>query len=135
MKPTPVKPTNIQKIHPNKTDREQVRVLAGLGAPREFIADELKLTLDDLDFHYSEDLIQGPLEANARVAQTFFELATSGDYPQMTLSWLKMRANWSENLPTTTSTEEAEAELSSVQDRLRALLQNRPEVVKKLSGS
>lgn len=127
-------PTPLTRSHPNSKDREQVRVLAGLGSSVEFICSELKLDPEELTTHYAKDLELGPQEANARVAQTFFDLATSGDYPQMTISWLKMRANWSDsasNLPS--SDEEKEAELTSLQDRLRNLLQNRPDVVQKLS--
>jgi hypothetical protein len=82
--------------HPNKRDRGQVEVLSGMGASEEFIAAHLNLSVEDLHTHYRTQLIHGQEEANLQVAKTFFDMATSGEHPQMTLAWIKMRAKWSE---------------------------------------
>lgn len=81
---------------PNKRDRNQAEVLSGMGATEEFIADHLHLSIEELNLYYSKELKSGAEEANLQVAKTFHELATSGEHPQMTLAWMKMRAGWSD---------------------------------------
>ena len=81
---------------PNKRDRNQVEVLAGMGASEDFISSHLHLTVAELNTYYSKELTSGAAEANLQVAKTFHELATSGEHPQMTLAWMKMRAGWSD---------------------------------------
>lgn len=92
-----------------------------MGASEQYIAKKLKLTPAELTQHYSTQLALGPEEANLRVAQTFFDMATSGDFPQMTLAWLKIRggALWQE----TPNTVEDEADtLDQAKDKLLRLL-------------
>ena len=86
----------VTPIHPNRKDRTQVEALSGMGATAEFIASHLNLSLDDLQKHYPHELQHGPEEANLRVARTLFDMATSGEHPQATVAWLKMRAGWSD---------------------------------------
>jgi hypothetical protein len=119
-------------MHPNPASKEIVRVLAASGAPHEFIASEIKLTLDDLLHYYETDIELGPVEANARVAQTFFHMATSGEYPQMTLAWMKMKAGWAD---TPATHEEPTADIQAAKDKLASLLKTRPDVLKQLAQS
>lgn len=86
----------VTPIHPNRKDRTQVETLSGMGASAEFIASHLNITLAQLEEHYPHQLKHGPEEANLRVAQTLFDMATSGEHPQATVAWLKMRAGWSD---------------------------------------
>lgn len=128
-------PTPLTKEHPNKRDSEQVRVLATMGASPEFIAHEIKLPLTDLLAHYKEDLEKGPEEGNARVAQAFFNMAISEEFPAVTIAWMKMRAHWSDAPPQTSTQEDEElasADAASARDRLAAALKNRPDVLQKL---
>ncbi len=118
-------------IHPNKSTTESVKVLSGLGATPEFIGEELGLPLAVLHKHYAKAMAHGPQEANFRVAQTFLHMATSGEYPQMTLAWMKMRAGWADIPPPQNEAEE-EAETEVARQRLAALLKNRPDVIEKL---
>lgn len=99
-------------LHPNKRDRGQVETLSGMGATEDFIANHLSISIDDLKLHYAKQLEMGPEEANLRVAQTFFEMATSGEHPAMTLSWIKMRLKWSEAPATTVEEDNTDIELA-----------------------
>lgn len=106
-------------LHPNRRDSQQVETLKGMGASDDFIASHLSLSLEDLRAHYSTPLAHGEEEANLRVAETFFEMATSGEHPQATIAWLKMRApeKWSER-----PTAEVEEDTSSIEDAREKLL-------------
>lgn len=111
------------RSHPNDIDREQVEALTGMGASPEYIATHLSIPTADLLTHYPDELKKGQEEANVRVARVFFEMATSGRFPQMTVQWMKMRANWSEVTPTQTLTpEELEEEAHNAKEKLLKLL-------------
>lgn len=96
-----------------------------MGATREYIAHHLSLTLPELEQHYARSLRMGEEEANLRVAQAFFEMATSKEHPQMTLAWMKMRARWTDS-PAPTSTEEDNVEIEEVRQKLLKLINRAP---------
>jgi len=81
-------------MHPNRKDQEQAQVMMACGASQEYVAKHLNLSLDDLLRFYQKDLDFGLERANMEVAKTFHQLATSGDYPALTLAWMRMRAGW-----------------------------------------
>ena len=113
----------VVRSHPNATDQEQVEHLSGMGASRSFIANHLHITQEELELHYPLQLNSGLEEANLRVARKFFEMASSGRFPLMTVQWMKMRANWSEATPTSSiSPEELEEERLQAQEKLLTLL-------------
>ena len=103
-KPTP--------LHPNKRDSSQVEVLTGMGATREYIAHHLSLSVQELEQHYARSLRMGEEEANLRVAQAFFEMATSKEHPQMTLAWMKMRARWTDSAATSQEEDDVDVEVT-----------------------
>jgi len=107
--------------HPNARDASQVEVLTGMGATQEYIAAHLHITPQELQGYYPKELAHGLEEANLRVAQAFFEMATSGEHPQMTLAWMKMRAHWTDS-PTSNSQEEPEVEVEEVRQKLLKLI-------------
>lgn len=107
-------------IHPNRKDRQQAETLSGFGASEQFIADHLNLSLEDLRTYYPKQLAHGQEEANLRVAQTFFDMATSGEHPAATIAWLKMRGGWSEKVAETI--EEDSSSLEVAKDKLLTLL-------------
>lgn len=111
--------------HPNPKDASQVEVLTGMGASPEYIAAHLHITPEELQQHYPKPLAHGLEEANLRVAQAFFEMATSKEYPQMTLAWMKMRARWTD-APPSTSTEEDNVEIEEVRQKLLKLINRAP---------
>ena len=110
----------VVRPHPNPTDARQVEVMTGLGSPPEHIAHHLGLPLEELQAHYPRELQNGASEANLRVARTLFDMATSGDFPQATIAWLKMRANWSET--PATPAEQDENTLAIAKEKLLTLL-------------
>lgn len=102
--------TDITPLHPNARDRKQVETLAGLGASLRYISIHLKLDEQKLKQYYQEALDYGQEHANLEVAETFFQLATSGDHPNITAQWMKMRAGWSETFSRTPQEEDDTSE-------------------------
>jgi hypothetical protein len=47
--------------------------------------------------YYRDEIFRGPLEVNARVAKTLFEMSTDGQNPGATIYWTKARCGWHEN--------------------------------------
>ena len=82
------------------SDAEQgrkVRAMAALGIRQEDIALILGLrSPKTLRRHFREELDRAAPEANARVAQSLFQQATSGKNTTATIFWLKVRAGWRE---------------------------------------
>lgn len=93
--------------------------MAGLGTTEEHIAAHLKITPEELRQYYPSELKNGPLEANLRVAQVFHEMATSGEFPSLTIRWMEMRAGWSTSSTTTT---DSTADEAIARDKLLKLL-------------
>lgn len=108
-------------LHPNKKDSQQVEVLAGMGATEEFIAKHLNLTPEDLTTYYSRQLAHGIEESNLQVAKAFHEMATSKEFPTMTIAWMKMRAGWSDNTPPDNSDTD-DSSLDEAKEKLLKLL-------------
>lgn len=69
-------------------------MMTACGASPEHIAKHLNLNLNDLLCFYKVDLDFGLERANMEVARTFHKLASSGEYPNLTLAWMRMRAGW-----------------------------------------
>ena len=122
---TPVTSIDQVRTLPNKRDAVQVEVMSGMGASPEHIAHHLKITLPTLLEHYQVNIDRGQEEANLQVAKTFHDLATSGDFPQATIAWMKLRAGWTEkspNSPLTSTQEEEEDAIRSAREKLAKLL-------------
>lgn len=81
-----------------KRDREQVLLLSGLGVRDSDIAITLGITGPTLRKYYADDLAKGHAEANAKVAQSLFNMATNPDKPNVAAAifWMKCRAGWRE---------------------------------------
>jgi len=73
-----------------------VRVLSGIGVPHEQIALTIGVDAKTLRKTCRDDLDRGMTEANTKVAQTFFSMATRGDNTAATIFWMKARAGWRE---------------------------------------
>ena len=76
--------------------RRTVRAMAGFGVPQEDIAAFLKIDPKTLRKHFRDELDQGVVEANAKVAQSLFNMATKQNNVAAAIFWLKARAGWSE---------------------------------------
>src|SRR5579863_10333230 len=82
---------------PKPDDYKKVRSLAALGVPHEDIAPMVGLrSAKTLRRHFREDLDLGGPEANARVAQSLFQQATSGKNTAASIFWMKTRSGWRE---------------------------------------
>jgi hypothetical protein len=74
-----------------------VKTRSAYGVPQEQIARQVGLrSPKTLRKHFRDELDRGETEANTKVAQTLFGMATSGDHPAATFFWLKVRAGWRE---------------------------------------
>jgi hypothetical protein len=81
---------------PTAETAKQVETLAGYGLTVEQIGHVLACSHDTVKRHYADELERGQAVAVAKVAQTAFQMATSGAQPAMTMFWLKTRARWKE---------------------------------------
>ncbi len=84
---------------PTPKDLQEIEMLAGMGLNQQQIADVKGMHRDTLR-KYAKDLLnKGKAKAIARVAQTAFEMATSGNNTAMTIFYLKTQAQWREHAP------------------------------------
>lgn len=83
---------------PTEKDRQQVKTLAAMGVPDYDIAKVMQLSGPTLRKHFFHELESGHIEANAKVAQSLFKMATDSEKPNVSAAifWLKTRARWSE---------------------------------------
>jgi hypothetical protein len=85
------------KIKPTDEQRRLVKSLAAFGTRQEDIARAVGVrSPKTLRKHYREELDRGAVEANANVARTMYQMATSGEHPTASMFWLKCRAGWRE---------------------------------------
>ena len=82
----------------NDEHRKTVSMLSGLGVRDSDIAITLGITGPTLRKYYEQELAKGHAEANAKVAQSLFNMATNPDKPNVAAAifWMKCRAGWRE---------------------------------------
>jgi len=83
-------------FEPTAEQRRTAQVLSGIGVPQDQIALIVGIDPKTLRKACREDLDRGMAEANAKVAQTLFAMATRGDNTAATIFWMKSRAGWRE---------------------------------------
>ena len=82
---------------PTEEQRRSVKSLSAYGIKPEDIATELGLrSPKTLRKHFGKEIKRGAIQANTRVGQTLYQMATSGKHPAATIFWLKVRAGWRE---------------------------------------
>ena len=81
---------------PNDKDRAVVKALAAYGVPQEQIGARIGISHVTLRKYYQSELDLSAMEANAKVAETCYAMAVSGQNPAATFFWLKTRAGWRE---------------------------------------
>jgi hypothetical protein len=81
---------------PTDDQRRMVRALSGFGVPHDDIALIVKCSPPTLRKRFRDELDLGSAEANAKVAQTLFQQATTPGNIAATIFWLKARAGWRE---------------------------------------
>lgn len=81
---------------PTDETRLIVSNLSAFGIRQEAIAKKIGISVPTLLKNYRDELDHGLDNANAQVANTLFQMATSGQHPAATFFWLKTRAKWRE---------------------------------------
>jgi len=79
--------------------KKNVEAMAAYGIPEEEIAraiGEHGIDPKTLRKYFRHQLNVGATKANSAVAQTAYQMATSGKCPAATMFWLKCRAGWKE---------------------------------------
>jgi predicted ArsR family transcriptional regulator len=84
------------RLQPTDEQRRLVRAFSGFGVPQEDIARHLNVEPKTLRCHFRDELDRGSIEATAKVAQTLFQMATSGQNVAAAIFWMKARAGWRE---------------------------------------
>lgn len=87
------------KYKPTDADRATVTAMSASGFAHEQIAKCIgERGIDDktLRKHFRKELDQAMLKANATVANRAYQMAVSGEYPALTIFWLKTRLGWKE---------------------------------------
>ena len=83
-------------FNPTDDQRRLVKSMAAFGIPHEDIARKIGITAKTLRKHFSAELAGGNTDANYKVVQTLFEMATSGECPAATIFWAKTRCRFRE---------------------------------------
>jgi DNA-binding XRE family transcriptional regulator len=85
-------------FEPAEKDQRTVQAMAACGMPQEDIARVLGISKPTLQKHFRETLNTAAISANAKVAATLFQMATSGTNPAATFFWAKCRMRWKESV-------------------------------------
>ena len=83
-------------FEPTEEQRRLVRALAGFGIVHDDIAKQVGCEPKTLRKHFREELDRGSVEATAKVAQSLFQMATTGKNVAAAIFWMKARAGWRE---------------------------------------
>jgi hypothetical protein len=81
---------------PSDEQRKVVKTMAAFGTPQDDIAVVLDIAPKTLRKHFRSDLDRGSIEANAKVMQTLFGMATSGTNTAASIFWAKTRCGLQE---------------------------------------
>lgn len=84
------------RFDPTEEQRRTVRAMSGFGIPQEDIALFLDIEPKTLRKHFRRELDRGMVEATAKVAQSLFQMATTGNNVAAAIFWMKARAGWRE---------------------------------------
>lgn len=87
---------------PTEIHRRTVRAMAAYGVPQKSIASVIGICANTLRLHFAEEIDRAATEANAKIAETLFRVATEGTGRDSVLAcmfWLKCRAGWREARP------------------------------------
>ena len=99
-------------FEPTDEQRRTVKAMSGLGVPHEGIAVLLEIDPKTLRKHFDAELERGSVEATAKVAQSLFQMATSGKNVAAAIFWMKARAGWREKHDVQLSVRHDESKLS-----------------------
>ncbi|HUY05059.1 MAG TPA: hypothetical protein VMV33_17415 [Rhodocyclaceae bacterium] len=82
------------RFEPTADQAKVVRAMAAYGIPQDKIAQAIGISKPTLEKHFRETLDIAMTEANAKVAETLFKMATSGTVVAATIYWTKARMGW-----------------------------------------
>jgi hypothetical protein len=83
-----------KEFHPSDEQRRWVTVMSSYGIRQEDMATEVGLrSPKTLRKHFREELDRGRIGSDGKVRKTLFELAESGEYPNVTIHWVR-QADW-----------------------------------------
>ena len=85
-----------EPFDPTGEQRRTVRLMAGFGVPQDAIAAHFEVDPKTLRRHFRRELDRGMIEANVKVAQSLFAMATQGNNVAAAIFWMKARAGWRE---------------------------------------
>ena len=84
----------------NKTEEHPRLIvqLSGLGIPHEQICSILEISKPTLYKYYGDEIIKGKAQANAKISENLFRIATGTGREAVTacIFWLKTQCNWTE---------------------------------------
>jgi hypothetical protein len=83
-------------FEPTEEQRRTVRAMSGYGVPQPDIAVHLGIDPKTSRKHFREELDRGSIEATTKVAQSLFNMATTGNNVAAAIFWMKARAGWRE---------------------------------------
>jgi hypothetical protein len=86
----------MRRFEPTPDQRRTVKTMAGFGIPHTDIAPFIGIDTKTLRKHFREELDRGMTEANAKVAQSLFHMATQGKNVAAAIFWMKARGGWRE---------------------------------------
>ena len=81
---------------PTEASRKTATSMLAYGIKQEDIAIVLDIDPKTFRKHYGDEIAKAHVQANSRVAETAYQMATSGRHPAMTMFWLKTRLGWRE---------------------------------------
>lgn len=81
---------------PNDQDRRLIRALISYGMTRDVVAEVVGLSIPTINKYYRTTVETAEEEANAKVAESLFDMATKGKNVAAAIFWMKARAGWSE---------------------------------------
>jgi hypothetical protein len=89
-------PAGRPRFKPTDDERKQVEAMAGYGVPFAMISSLIRGGIDEdtLNRHFGRELSQGKAKACAKVGQSLFQRATSGDDTTAAIWWTKTQMGW-----------------------------------------
>ena len=91
------------RFEPTGEQRNLVTMAAAVGLPHEEIAELLRVSRNTLEKHFDEELSLGTLQANLRVGNNLFKIATADPPLAGTVTaaiwWTKVRMGWRSTTP------------------------------------
>ena len=88
------KPLGRRPHKPTAADRAKVERMASMGMPQYQIALVIEISEKTLRKRYKEELSKSSVHCNLRVAETLFQMATSGKNAAATIFWAKTRCGF-----------------------------------------